>query len=122
MAPPPQDRRRRTGPPIVTMLVQLLAVPNCPHAEPAAAVLRGALDEAGLNDVPVTTLIIDTQDEADRIGFIGSPTILIDGRDPFPDSGQEPALACRLYRHPAGLSGIPPIDPIRQALHDAVLR
>lgn len=102
------------------MLVQVLTVPNCPHAEPAAAVVREALDEAGLSDVPVTTVTVDTQDEADRLGFLGSPTILIDGRDPFPEAGRAPALACRLYRHPAGLSGVPPIHPIRQALRDAV--
>jgi hypothetical protein len=96
--------------------VQLLTVPNCPHAEPAAAVVRQAMDEAGLTDVPVTGLTIDTQAEADRLGFLGSPTILINGRDPFPDDGQRPALACRLYQHPTGLSGIPPIHPIRKAL------
>jgi hypothetical protein len=48
----------------MTMLVQLLTVPNCPHAEPAAAVVRQALDEAGLIDVPVTGVTIDSQTEA----------------------------------------------------------
>jgi hypothetical protein len=95
------------------MLVQLLTAPNCPHAEPAAAVVRQALDEAGLTDVPVTDMTIDSQAEADRLGFLGSPTILINGRDPSPDDGQRPALACRLYQHPTGLSEVPPIHPIR---------
>ena len=104
---------------MVTMLVQLLTVPNCPHAEPAAAVARQALDEAGLSDVPLTVRTVDSQDEADRLGFVGSPTILINGRDPFPGTGGKPALACRLYQHPTGVSGVPPIHPIRQALHDA---
>jgi hypothetical protein len=40
----------------------------------------------------------------------------MNGQDPFPDVGQRPALACRLYQHPTGLSGIPLIQPIRQAL------
>ncbi|WP_173054816.1 DF family (seleno)protein [Phytohabitans houttuyneae] len=101
------------------MLVQLLTVPHCPHAEPAAAVLRQALDEAGLTDVPVTTVTVDTDEDATRLRFLGSPTILINGRDPFPGAGQPPGLACRLYPHPSGLSGIPPINPIRQALRDA---
>ena len=103
----------------MTMLVQLLTVPNCPHAGPAAALVRQALDEAGLSDVPVTAVTVDTQKEADRLGFLGSPTILINGRDPVPGNGQQPGLACRLYQHPTGLLGIPPINTIRQALHDA---
>jgi hypothetical protein len=101
------------------MLVQLLLVPDCPNAEPAAAVVRQALDEVGLNDVPVSTFVIDTQAEADRLGFSGSPTVLIDGRDPVPEPHQRPALACRLYQHQSGPSGVPPIDSIRQALRDA---
>jgi hypothetical protein len=101
------------------MLVQLLTVPNCPHAEPAAAVVRQALDQEGLSDVPVTTVTIDTEAEAARLGFPGSPTILIDGHDPFPEADSRPALACRLYQHPTGLNGTPPIHPIRQALRDA---
>jgi hypothetical protein len=100
------------------MLVQLLLVPDCPSAEPAAAVIRQALDEAGLSDVPVSTVIIDTQDEADRLRFLGSPTVLIDGRDPFPGPQRRPALACRLYQHQSGLRGVPPLHPIRQALRD----
>jgi hypothetical protein len=70
------------------MLVQLLTVPNCPHAGTAAAFVRQALDEIGLNDVPITTLTIDRQAEANRLGFLGSPTILIDGHDPFPEAGR----------------------------------
>jgi hypothetical protein len=92
---------------------------DCPYAEPAAAVVRRALDETGLTDVPITLRIIGTQAEADHLRFLGSPTILINGRDPLPDPTLKPALACRLYRHPTGLSGIPPIQPIRRALHDA---
>jgi hypothetical protein len=67
------------------MLVQLLTVPNCPYAEPAAAVVRQALDQEGLSDVPVTAVTVDTEAEAARLGFPGSPTILIDGHDPFPE-------------------------------------
>jgi hypothetical protein len=101
------------------MHVRLLLVPDCPNAEPAAAVVRQALDEVGLTDVPVTTHTVDTQAEAEQLGFLGSPTILINGRDPFPDSGRQPALGCRLYHHQTGPNGIPPIQPIRQALRDA---
>ena len=66
----------------MTVLVQLLTVPNCPHADAAAALVRQALDEAGLSDIPIAAVTVDTQNEADRLGFLGSPTILINGRCP----------------------------------------
>ena len=45
--------------------------------------------------------------------FSGSPTILIDGWDPFARPGGEPALACRVYRHG---NALPDARQLRQAL------
>ena len=36
------------------------------------------------------------QAEATGLGMAGSPTILVNGRDPFAQ-GAEPSLSCRLY-------------------------
>ncbi|WP_245603561.1 hypothetical protein [Salinispora cortesiana] len=99
-----------------SMDVQLLVVVDCLNEEPAAVVLRQALDDVGLSAVRFTTRVIETQDEAERIGFTGSPSVFIDGRDPFVEPGQLPALACRLYRDDDGGSGVPPLGPLRQAL------
>ncbi|MCX4582402.1 hypothetical protein [Streptomyces sp. NBC_01481] len=67
----------------------------------AAERLRQALDDIGLHDTS---------------GFTGSPTILVDGHDPFTDPSRPPGLACRIYRTPHGLSGVPEIDQLRQVL------
>lgn len=59
---------------------------------------------------------VDTPEEADRLAFRGSPTVLVDGRDPFA-SGDEPVgLSCRLYVTDAGLAGAPTERQLRQAL------
>jgi hypothetical protein len=58
---------------------------------------------------------IDSDRQAARLGFVGSPTVLIDGQDPFPSSGPA-GLSCRLYRTEGGLRGSPPIEEIREAL------
>ncbi|WP_435060120.1 hypothetical protein [Streptomyces sp. bgisy060] len=60
--------------------------------------------------------MIDGQAEAVRSGFTGSPTILIDGHDPFAEPGAVPSLACRIYRTPNGPAGAPDIDQLSQAL------
>lgn len=80
----------------------VLAVPDCPNETLAADRLRQALDEEGLREVGFTVRVIADQVEAARIGFTGSPTIWIGGRDPFAEAGRAPGLACRVYRTPDG--------------------
>jgi hypothetical protein len=99
--------------------VQLLVVGDCPNEGPAAVLLRRALDDVGLGAVRFSTRVIGTQQEAEQVGFVGSPTILIDGRDPFAEPGRAAALACRVYPGEAGLSGVPALEPLRQALKQA---
>ena len=38
--------------------------------------------------------------EAARLGMTGSPTILLDGADPFAAAGAVPGLSCRIHRNP----------------------
>lgn len=40
-------------------------------------------------------------------GFAGSPRVLVNGQDLFPDAAPVTELACRVYRNPQGLSGSP---------------
>lgn len=98
------------------MEIEILVVTDCPHAERAAELLDQALDDFGREGARVTTRVITDQAEADRCGFTGSPTFLIDGCDPFADTGRARGLACRVYRTPDGLSGLPSVDQLRQAL------
>ena len=101
------------------MKLTLLVTPDCPHEGSAAALLRTALDDVGLTGATFTTTVVATTEEATRIGFIGSPTILVDGEDPFAAPGARPALACRIYHSPTGPSGVPPLRELRQALKRA---
>jgi hypothetical protein len=97
------------------MDVELLIVPDCPHEELAAVLLRSALDDIGLSAVELQVTVIDAQEHAEQRGFVGSPTILLDGVDPFEAPGQPAAVACRLYPGPGGL-------PDRRALRQALKR
>ncbi|MCP3759690.1 hypothetical protein [Streptomyces sp. TBY4] len=98
------------------MNVEVLVIPDCPHSEPAAARVRQVLTELGLDDVEVSTRVITDQVQAERTGFTGSPTLLIDGHDPFTEPGRQAGLACRVYRTPDGFSGLPSPGQLRQAL------
>lgn len=99
--------------------VELLVVPNCPNEQITAARLRTALDLLGLTRTQVKSSVVTSQPEADRRGFSGSPTILLDGRDPFPDAGSQPALACRIYLTATAPAGVPTVDELRRVLERA---
>src|SRR4051794_14140426 len=52
-----------------------------------------------------------------RRGMTGSPTLLIDGTDPFARPGSEPSLSCRLYPSENGrVEGAPSVDDLRRVL------
>ena len=55
-------------------------------------------------------------EEADRVGFRGSPSVLIDGTDPFSDPDAPVGLSCRVYSTPDGLAGSPTLEQLRTAL------
>lgn len=83
--------------------VELLAWSECPSHTRALDLLTSALRELGHDDVPVTVTWVESDEEAEREHFVGSPTFRVKGRDVFPPGADEPrALACRIYRLPDG--------------------
>jgi hypothetical protein len=101
------------------MHLTVLAVPDCPNAPVLAERLAAAL--AGRDGVSVSREVISGESEAVRWGMHGSPTLLIDGTDPFAEPGQRPSLSCRLYRDADGrASGAPSVTQLRQAVEQAL--
>ena len=91
---------------------------DCLSHEEGLARLRKVLAEEKI-DVPVEVVEVKSDDQARRLGFIGSPSILIDGRDIDPTGleGQITGLTCRVYRLAEGrFSALPSMEMIRGAL------
>jgi proline dehydrogenase len=95
------------------MRVELLATHDCPHLELAEDVARGALADNG-HTPAIERVYVSDLDHAAGLGFHGSPTLRIDGRDVVPSPAGEPVhLGCRLYRQPDGsLDGVIPAPVI----------
>ena len=74
---------------------------------------------SGRPDVTLRRELVATAEQAERIGFRGSPSILVDGVDPFADPNAPVGLACRIYATPAGPAGAPTTDQLREVLGDA---
>jgi hypothetical protein len=101
------------------MELTLLTVPTCPHAAAFEERLVAAL--AGQLDAVVHRREIADEHEAAQVGMHGSPTLLIDGVDPFAAPGQPSSLSCRLYRDATGRAeGAPSVEALRRALERAI--
>jgi hypothetical protein len=89
---------------------------GCPNWKTAAARVRQALDATGRAEVALEHEKVETLEDAERLGFVGSPTLLIDGRDPFATPGAPVGLACRRYRTREGLAGSPTVEQLFEVL------
>lgn len=87
---------------------------GCPNWKVADARLR-SLKEEGF-DLEIVRQLIETPEAAAEAGFRGSPTVLVDGIDPFADPGAPVGLSCRVYRTVEGLAGSPTLDQLRKAV------
>ena len=96
------------------MDVTLLYFDGCPNWITADANLRAL--SAELPHLAVTRRRVETPEEAVRIGFRGSPTILVNGADLFAHPNAPVGLACRVYESPDGPAGSPTVDQLREAL------
>jgi hypothetical protein len=98
------------------MNVELLVTPDCPNEGATATLVRRALDDVGLTRTPIRTQVVSTKEEAEQLCFLGSPTVRIDGEDPFLDARSPTALACRVYWVDGVRSAVPDLRRLRQAL------
>lgn len=94
--------------------VTLLYFDGCPHWLEADAHLRLLADE--LSGVHLSRQIVDTPEEAERMSFRGSPSILVNGVDPFAEANDPVGLSCRVYQTPDGPAGSPTLEQFREAL------
>ena len=90
------------------MEVTLLWWAGCP----SHPVVREQLRELG---VPFVEREIVDEADAVREGFVGSPTIRVDGVDLF-ETDEPPGLTCRIYMVEGRFSPVPALDDLRVAL------
>ena len=97
------------------MKVEVFYFEGCPNHKPAVGRVRSVMKEQGIV-ANLAEVEVPDAEAAKAVGFLGSPTIRVNGLDIDPASraATETGLACRCY---AG--GIPSEDMIRAALREA---
>jgi len=98
-------------------LVEILYFDGCPNHHPAIALVERVSRELGL-DPELELVNVPDQEAAQRLRFLGSPTVRVGGRDVGPRTAERDdyALSCRLFRTAAGISGQPDEEWVREAL------
>ena len=98
------------------MRVEVLYFEGCSSYWRMETLLRDVLAEADIEAV-VDFVRVDTNEEAERLQFAGSPALRVNGGDLFPVPEQHTwALGCRTYQISEGLKGWPTREMIREAL------
>lgn len=105
-------RGRRT---VGGVKVELLWFSGCPNWQETEQRLRQALAVSGAG-ADVVLVEVTTDEDAQRLRFRGSPTVLVDGRDPFAQETDPVGLSCRVFRTPDGLRGAPTVDMLVDVL------
>lgn len=81
--------------------IELQYFHGCPNAEQMIINVRNAIRNLAYN-IDYQEVLVEDNETAERLGFRGSPTLLINGKDltgmPEPDTS---CLACRVY--PGGI-------------------
>jgi hypothetical protein len=109
-------QRRPSWPDPWRCTIEVLVVSGCPGTELAIARVREATEALGI-ETNLRFVIVENDDQAKTQGFVGSPTVRVEGVDVEDGiSSRAPGLACRLYRSEGVVERAPPLEWIRAAL------
>ena len=98
--------------------IEILYFQTCPGWRGTVERVHEVINQEGLDDkVSVRMVAVDTEHDAMRLQFLGSPTVRVDGRDVDPSaSSKTVGLQCRLYESGGRIERLPSPEMIRTAL------
>jgi hypothetical protein len=100
--------------------IQVLTFDGCPNAPAAQALVDRVVAHLGV-EAEVASVRVPDVDAAERLRFLGSPSIRIDGIDVEPGAAERTgyALACRIYATRSGPAHLPDEAWLRAALSES---
>lgn len=88
---------------------------GCPGWETARDAVHAATKALHVQ-AEVTLHKVETDEEAQLLGFRGSPSILVDGYDLFPTEEGPIGMSCRVYRVNGRPADAPSVEQLVEAL------
>jgi hypothetical protein len=103
------------------MRVDVLVFDGCPNIETTLERARSAIAAANI-EADLRLVRVADEAEAHRLGFLGSPTVRVDGADVDPGAGARDdfGMQCRIYSVDGRFERAPPVDWILEALRGKV--
>lgn len=103
------------------MQIDFFYFEECPSHEQALERLRKVVSEESV-EADISVVEVETEEQAQDLEFVGSPTILIEGRDISPHlEYPNYALTCRAYQLEDGrISPLPSEEMIRRTIKSVV--
>ncbi|MDP3951616.1 thioredoxin family protein [Microbacterium sp.] len=98
------------------MDVALLYFDGCPNWKTTKSLLLDVMGELGVASDRLVLQGVETPEEAVELSFHGSPTVLVDGVDPFADPNAAVGLTCPLCPTETGWVGAPSRQQLTEAL------
>ena len=95
--------------------IELLYFKECPSWKKALSNLEEIIQELDINN-EIIMINVETNEDAIKYEFTGSPTIKVNGKDIFPTEQNNYALGCRIYKTPKGYKGSPTKEMISERL------
>lgn len=97
------------------MQIELLYFDGCPSWQEGLEKLMAALEAEGIKaDIHMT--VVESNEDAARLKFLGSPSFQVNGMDWWPEQRERYNLSCRVYQTPQGLRGAPTVEMLREKL------
>ncbi len=97
------------------MQIDLLYFDGCPSWKAALKNLKAALIAEGL-EANIRLMRVQTDEEASRWKFLGSPSFQVNGVDLWEEERQQYGLSCRIYPTPQGMKGAPSPEMFQEKL------
>lgn len=98
------------------MQIEILYFEGCPNHVPTVELVKRIVADLGVT-ADIEEIELMSPEDVERLRFLGSPTVLVDGIDIDPDARNRTdySYSCRVY---GGMSGLPPevmlIDALQQ--------
>ena len=102
------------------MKIEVLYFDGCPNHKPAVERVQQLLGEEGVS-AEVAEVNVSDESVAQKVGFLGSPSIRVNGLDVEPEAraARDYGMMCRTYAVNGRREGLPSRDMLRQAIREA---
>jgi hypothetical protein len=103
----------------VSKAIEILYFEGCPHWRESLDHVRKLDVQAGPEGtVSIQAIPIETEEQAERMRFLGSSSVRVGGRDiePASRSRTDLGLQCRVYQQDGPKTGLPAADLVLSAI------